>query len=110
IPDVQVGLDWVTSIGMPLIERRVRCLTSWCLDRLKLLKHSNGKPMIRIYGPTNTRLRGGTICFNFIDAAGKVVDERLVAIESAAARISLRTGCFCNPGCSEDALGLKVPA
>ncbi len=31
-----------------------------------------------------------------------------MAGESAAARISLRTGCFCNPGASEDAFGLDV--
>ena len=37
-------------------------------------------------------------------------DERLVAAESAAARISLRTGCFCNPGVAEDALGLDAPS
>ncbi|KAK3291746.1 pyridoxal phosphate-dependent transferase [Chaetomium fimeti] len=39
---------------------------------------------------------------------GKVVDERIVAMESAAARISLRTGCFCNPGAGQAALGLDV--
>ncbi|EAQ82957.1 hypothetical protein CHGG_10775 [Chaetomium globosum CBS 148.51] len=37
---------------------------------------------------------------------GKVVDERIVAMESAAARISLRTGCFCNPGAGEAAFEL----
>jgi len=31
------------------------------------------------------------------------VDERLVATESAAVGISLRTGCFCNPGAGEGA-------
>jgi selenocysteine lyase/cysteine desulfurase len=64
--------------------------------------------MIRIYGPTNTKARGGTIAFNFLDAAGDVFDERLVAAESAAERISLRTGCFCNPGVAENALSLGV--
>lgn len=55
-------------------------------------------------------MREGTVTFNFVDAAGRVVDWGLVAIESAAARISLRTGCFCNLGISEAALGLESRA
>ena len=108
IPDVLYGLDWLANIGMHVIATRVRCLTGWFLGRLRRLEHSDGTPMIRIYGPTDTKARGGTIAFNFIDAAGSVVDERLVASESAAVKISLRTGCFCNPGVAENALGLNV--
>ncbi|KAH8763839.1 pyridoxal phosphate-dependent transferase [Hyaloscypha finlandica] len=108
IPDVTFGLDWLASIGMHVIATRVRCLTGWFLDRLGRLEHSSGAPMARIYGPKDTKARGGTIAFNFLDAVGKVVDERLVAAESAAARISLRTGCFCNPGVAENALDLRV--
>ena len=106
IPDVQVGLDWLGSVGMPVIATRVRCLTGWFLDRLLALRHSNGAPMARLYGPHDLKMRGGTVAFNLLDAAGRVVDERLVALESAAAMISLRTGCFCNPGAGEAALGL----
>jgi selenocysteine lyase/cysteine desulfurase len=59
--------------------------------------------MVRIYGPTDTRERGGTIALNLVDPDGVLIDERLVATESAAAGISLRTGCFCNPGAGESA-------
>ncbi len=58
IPDVIFGLDWVAGIGMHIIATRVRCLTGWFLDRLGRLVHSDGSPMVRIYGPTNTRARG----------------------------------------------------
>ena len=30
-----------------------------------------------------------------------------MALESSTARISLRTGCFCNPGAGESAFGLR---
>ncbi|KAK4120965.1 PLP-dependent transferase [Parathielavia appendiculata] len=110
IPDVQFGLDWLNGIGIGLIETRVRCLTGWFMDRLLRLRHSDGSPMVRVYGPTDMTMRGGTVTFNFLDAAGKVVDERMVALESAAARISLRTGCFCNPGAGEASLGLDKKA
>jgi selenocysteine lyase/cysteine desulfurase len=110
IPDIHFGLDWLASIGMTTINTRVRCLTIYCTDRLNSLRHSDGSPMVEIYGPSDARLRGGTIPFNFLDATGKRVDERIVDLESAAARISLRTGCFCNPGVGEGAFYVDVPA
>jgi selenocysteine lyase/cysteine desulfurase len=110
IPDVHFGLDWLADIGVPMIGKRVSCLTGWFLQCLSAMKHSDGTPMTRVYGPTTTDDRGGTVAFNFLDATGKVVDERLVAAETAAAGISLRTGCFCNPGVGEDAFGLDLGA
>lgn len=106
IPDVCIGLDWLEQVGMDVIKTRIRCLTGWFIDRLQALRHSDGSPMATIYGPTNTKSRGGTVTFNLLNASGKIVDERLVAIEAAAVNISLRTGCFCNPGAGEAALGI----
>lgn len=54
--------------------------------------------MVRLYGPSTTASRGGTIALNFLDPAGRVIDERAVGRDASAAGISLRTGCFCNPG------------
>jgi selenocysteine lyase/cysteine desulfurase len=107
IPDVTVGLDWIDAIGIDLIHRRVSMLTGWLLERFGLLKHSNGAPLIRLYGPAGAIGRGGTISFNFLDPAGRVIDERAVARDAAAAHISLRTGCFCNPGAGEWAFKLS---
>ena len=36
----------------------------------------------------------------------RIIDERLVEAQAAAAGISLRTGCFCNPGAGEMAFGI----
>jgi selenocysteine lyase/cysteine desulfurase len=107
IPDVTVGLNWVEGIGIDLIHRRVSMLTGWLLECLGLLRHSNGAPMVRLYGPAEVTGRGGTISFNFLDQAGQVVDERAVTRDAAAVGISLRTGCFCNPGAGEWAFGLS---
>jgi selenocysteine lyase/cysteine desulfurase len=106
IPDVEVGLAWIESIGMDRIRERVRSLTGHLLSGLTGLRHGNGAPMVRIYGPTDVHDRGGTVSFNLLDPHGVLVDERLVAAESAAERISLRTGCFCNPGAGEGAFEL----
>ena len=110
IPDVHFGLDWLAGIGLDVIGTRVRCLTGWLLRRLAALRHSDGTPMTRVYGPPDTKDRGGTVAFNLLDPNGRTVDERLVAAESATAGISLRTGCFCNPGVGEDAFGLDKHA
>ncbi len=106
IPDLESGLSWVNGIRMDLIHRRVMCLTGWLIGRLAALRHANGEPMARIYGPASTRDRGGTVAFNLLDPSGRVVDERAVARDTATAGISIRTGCFCNPGAVEGAFGL----
>ena len=62
--------------------------------------------MVAIYGPLTGAARGGTVALNFLDPDGRVIDERAVSRDSSAAGISLRTGCFCNPGGGEAALGL----
>jgi len=110
IPDLESGLSWVNSIGMELIHQRVMCLTGWLIDRLAALRHGNGEPMARIYGPADTRDRGGTVAFNLLDPGGRVIDERAVSRATAAAGISIRTGCFCNPGASEGATQLTEQA
>jgi selenocysteine lyase/cysteine desulfurase len=108
IPDLEVGLSWVNSIGMDVIHHRVTCLTGWLISRLAGLRHGNGEPMARIYGPADTRERGGIVAFNLLDPDGSVVDERAVAGAAAAAGMSIRTGCFCNPGAVAGAFGLTA--
>ena len=106
IPDVTVGLDWISGIGVDLVHQRVSMLTGWLLESLGRMRHAAGAPMIRLYGPASTARRGGTVALNFLDPAGRVVDERAVARDASVAGISLRTGCFCNPGAGERAFGL----
>jgi selenocysteine lyase/cysteine desulfurase len=50
------------------------------------------------------------VAFNFLDPDGALVDERAVARDASAAGISVRTGCFCNPGAWEQAFGLTGQA
>jgi selenocysteine lyase/cysteine desulfurase len=92
IPDVQVGLDWLARVGVRTIGERVRCLTGWFLSRATELRHTNGPPMVRLYGPRSTQARGGTVTFNLLSPDGEPIDERLVAIEAAQARIRCGQG------------------
>lgn len=106
IPAVEIGLRYIESIGIELIGERVRCLTGWALEELLALRHSNGHAMVRIYGPATTQARGGTITLNIYDPNGHLLDYRRVEELAAHEGISLRTGCFCNPGAGETAEGL----
>jgi molybdenum cofactor sulfurtransferase len=106
IPAVEIGLRYLESIGVETIAERVRCLTGWLLEELLALRHGNGRAMVRIYGPISTRARGATIALNFYDPQGHLLDYRRIEELANAERISLRTGCFCNPGSSEMAEGL----
>jgi molybdenum cofactor sulfurtransferase len=106
LPAVEIGLKHIQSIGVETIHTRVRCLTGWLIEHLLSLRHSNGASLAQIYGPRDCHMRGGTIALNFFDPDGKVVDERVVDRRASDWRISLRTGCFCNPGAGEVALSI----
>ena len=106
IPAVEIGLRHLESIGIETVGERVRCLTGWLLEELLALRHENGRAMVRIYGPANTEARGGTVTLNLYDPQGHLLDYRRVEELAGAEGISLRTGCFCNPGSGEIAEGL----
>ena len=106
IPAVETGLKHISSIGIEVIHERVHCLTGWLIDNLFALCHQNGRPLVRIYGPANLNQRGGTITFNLYDANGRLFNFNRVEELAGKENISLRTGCFCNPGAGEISEGL----
>ena len=73
--------------------------------RLGGATHRDGAPLVRVYGPRDRYDGGGTIAFNVLDAHGIVVPYDAVEQRARHQRISLRGGCFCNPGASEVAFG-----
>ena len=106
IPAVELGLDLLESVGMDRVHERVRLLTGWLIGELQALGHGNGRPLVKLYGPRTIEARGGTLAMNLYDATGHVIDHQLVERAAGERQISLRTGCFCNPGAGEVALGL----
>jgi molybdenum cofactor sulfurtransferase len=106
IPAVAIGLRHLASIGMDTIKSRVACLADWLIKELLALRHGNGRPMVRLYGPATTMQRGATVAMNFYDPHGHLLDYRRIEELAGEQRISLRTGCFCNPGAGETAEGL----
>lgn len=108
LPAVEIGLRHIASLGYDLIHSRATCLAGWLLQQLEGLRHSNGMPVVKIYGPLDTHMRGGTLALNFFDPRGHFVDHLRVEERANAENISIRTGCFCNPGGGELALGLSA--
>ena len=107
IPAIEIGLKHIESIGYDVIHERVHCLTGWLLDNLTEMKHGTGVPLVRVYGPTRMEERGGAVTVNFYDKDNNAIDHRYIEEQANKVNISLRTGCFCNPGAGEVALGIS---
>ena len=90
-----------------MVHTRVAALGSWLLDVLGSLRHGNGSAGAVVYGPRSWDRRGATIAFNFLHPDGRVVDERYVDRVAVRHNVSLRSGCFCNPGAGEVAFTIS---
>jgi molybdenum cofactor sulfurtransferase len=106
IPAVEIGLRHLAQVGIDMIQTRVNCLTEYLLTELLALRHGNGRHLVRIYGPASPLQRGATVTMNFYDPSGQLLDYRRIEELAGSEGISLRTGCFCNPGAGETAEGL----
>jgi molybdenum cofactor sulfurtransferase len=106
IPAVEIGLKFLDDVGIEVVHDRVTCLMGWLLGNLSSLFHKNGTSVVELYGPRDSSDRGGTLALNFRDPDGVVFDFHHVEESASKFNISLRTGCFCNPGAGEIAFGL----
>lgn len=107
IPAIEIGLKHIQKLGIDQINIRVKCLTGWLLSNLTEMKHSSGVSLVKTYGPTDTSDRGGAVTVNFYDPQGRAIDHRSIEEGANQKNISVRTGCFCNPGAGEIALGIS---
>jgi len=101
IPAIIHGLNFITAIGIDNINIRIKDLCHLLLSNLTGLQHDNGMPLIKLYGPAHVENRGGTFLLNFFDVYGQRYPFQYIEQIANAAMISLRTGCFCNPGIDE---------
>ena len=107
LPAVEIGLRFLERVGIDAVHEHVEALGASLLGTLNGLRHANGAPAATVYGPGDMSGRGATIAFNFLHPDGSIVDERYVDRVAQAGRISLRTGCFCNPGAGEVAFTIS---
>lgn len=107
IPAIETGLRLLASVGIDAIHDRVMALTGWLIDSLSSLRHRSGQPLVKIHGPRDLTARGGTVTMTFYDRNGHALDDRRIEELANHRGISVRTGCFCNPGAGEIAHGLN---
>ncbi len=110
IAAIPAGLDYLEFVGVARIERHAKALAMRFIDALGSLEHVNGRPVAEVYGPLDARDRGATVAFNVLDASGSAVPFAFVEKKAHAARVSVRGGCFCNPGASEAAFRFPTEA
>ena len=107
-PAISMGLPFMRELDVDNIHVRVMALAAYLLEEMRKLTHSNGAPMLRIYGPQDVSSRGGTLAFNLVDPDGVFFHYNLVETEANAENISIRAGCFCNPGAGEFSLTITA--
>jgi selenocysteine lyase/cysteine desulfurase len=108
LPAISMGLRFMGELDVDRIHQRVTALVGYLLEEMQRLAHSNGAPLVRIYGPTDHNARGGTVAFNLMDPDGGFFPYQLVEAEANREGISIRAGCFCNPGAGEFSLTITA--
>ncbi len=101
IPAVKFGLEYIGSIGLNRISKRVHSLIETLAAELNKIIHDNGQPVIKILGPKSFSNRGGTLIMNFLDINGEQYPNGEFEKRANDNLISIRSGCFCNPGIDE---------
>ena len=107
------GFNELQSLGgMAVIKQHSTCLAAEFVRRLRQLRHGNGRPAVVIYGAwaqDDKRDKGPTVAFNCLRSDGSFIGYNEVSklAELHEPPLQLRTGCFCNPGACQEALGLK---
>lgn len=102
---VEAGFAFIDRIPRAALRARIEALTGYFLDRARALKHGDGAPLVRLYGPKDCTGRGGTVAFNILWPDGVTVPYRHVELRARDQSVALRGGCFCNPGAAERAFG-----
>lgn len=101
IPAIKIGLDYVESIGMERINQRVQSMMDYLHQHLKKMHHSSGVNQLDIFGHPDRANTGGTMIMCFKNPDGSKIRFETIEELTNKENISLRSGCFCNPGIDE---------
>jgi molybdenum cofactor sulfurtransferase len=101
IPAIKIGLDFIRSIGIERINTRIKALLHTLVRELQKIKHHDGSPVVRLFGSLDLEKHGGSLVMTFFDAQGNKYAYEDIEQLTNAQGISIRSGCFCNPGVDE---------
>ncbi|MEO7455093.1 MAG: aminotransferase class V-fold PLP-dependent enzyme [Gemmatimonadaceae bacterium] len=108
IAAIPAGLDYLEELGIENIERHATRQAGSLVEALQDMRHRNGNPLVRIYGPESRDDCGATVAFNLLDERQTSIPFARVEERARAAGVSVRGGCFCNPGAAEAAFGFPA--
>jgi len=101
IPAVTIGLRFIESIGRERIGERIQSLMHYLCGELQMMQHSTGMKQVHLYGPEDRSKAGGTVIMTFLNPDGSAIPFEIIEQKANTHMISLRSGCFCNPGIDE---------
>jgi selenocysteine lyase/cysteine desulfurase len=105
---VEDGFAFLKRVPRQALKAHVLALTRRFLQRAGALKHADGSPLVRLYGPADTEGRGGTVAFNVLRGDGRITPYSEVERRAQDHGVAIRGGCFCNPGAAEKAFGFAA--
>ncbi|KAG2188001.1 hypothetical protein INT44_000751 [Umbelopsis vinacea] len=96
LPAVIYGLQFMNGV-IDLVQQRVRELMEYTISSLSTICYKNGTHTVTIHGAVNPSQRGGSLALTFHATNGDEVDCGKIDMLATKERISLRSGCLCNP-------------
>lgn len=110
---VDLGVRIYEELGIDNIQSHCFELAQQCYEQMKNMTHSNGKPMIEIYGRHDHHLgtlQGSVIAFNVKKSDETYVHFDDVLQQASEKNIRMKGGCHCAPGSCFKALNLTEAA
>lgn len=101
IISLKEGLNKLNEIGIENISKHTWCLSRELFLRLSMIRHSNGRPVVKFYGnimKNDPKIQGPIITVNFLNSKGGYIGYNEVMTNARKENINIRVGCFCNPG------------
>jgi molybdenum cofactor sulfurtransferase len=104
--------------GIETVQEYVSALGAYMSLRLKSLQHSNGKPLLKLFGKhyecdmekrnNGSEERQSSIAnFHILKPNGDLFSYRTASRVFSAAKFHVRDGCMCNPGSCYMASGVR---
>ncbi|MBD8898528.1 aminotransferase class V-fold PLP-dependent enzyme [Rhodanobacter sp. DHG33] len=105
---VESGFAFLARIPRLCLRAHIQSLVQHFLALAATLRHRNGAPLVRLYGPRDVKHRGGIVAFNVLREDGGVLPYEHVERMAREHGVAIRGGCFCNPGAAEKAFGFDA--
>jgi molybdenum cofactor sulfurtransferase len=109
IASLKAGFDAMESLGgIDRVSEYVDCLGSYLSNQLQLLKHSNGRSLVHLYGKhyENPSRQSSIANFQLVMPSGELFSYRTASSVLSDAGFQVRDGCACNPGACYRSVGV----